>query len=209
MPKKSPHPHVVWRSGRPRFSPGPELRAEGYVGMDLLHDDGRWYTYGEAIDWSRKFCENLLKEAVERNNKRSRRKASIVPRHPPLGAPVNPATTGYVYFLWVNDRIKIGFSTKPAMRLATLQTGTGHPIRFMAVIPGTMADERALHDLLRGRRAQGEWFKPTLKVIRVIQREIEKAIGPLAAPSEINSRARKQVPRTADFLSNAQLKRST
>jgi hypothetical protein len=59
MPKKSPHPHVAWRDGRPRFSPGPELRAAGHAGRDLRHDDGCWYSRGECVDWSEAFVKSL------------------------------------------------------------------------------------------------------------------------------------------------------
>ncbi|HHV70015.1 MAG TPA: hypothetical protein GXX48_20630, partial [Ochrobactrum intermedium] len=57
--KANPHPHVSWRDGRPRFQPGKELRAMGYSGKDLRHDDGRWFTRGEAVDWSTKFQQEL------------------------------------------------------------------------------------------------------------------------------------------------------
>ncbi len=65
MPKKSPHPHVSWRDGRPRFNPGPELRAEGHKAQDLRHQDGRWYTRGEAVDWSEAFVKTLQQTAKE------------------------------------------------------------------------------------------------------------------------------------------------
>lgn len=52
-------PLVKWRDGRPRFSPGPSLRAAGHAGKDLRHDDGRWFTAGEALDWSVRFRANL------------------------------------------------------------------------------------------------------------------------------------------------------
>ena len=40
--------HVVWRQGRPRFVPGPRLRAMGFKGHDLKHADGRWFDLGET-----------------------------------------------------------------------------------------------------------------------------------------------------------------
>ena len=48
-------PHVTWREGRPRFIPGRHLRAEGFKGRDLRHDDGRWFTIDEAAAWSEQF----------------------------------------------------------------------------------------------------------------------------------------------------------
>ncbi|WP_127523633.1 hypothetical protein [Mesorhizobium sp. Z1-4] len=52
MPNRSPHPYVVWRDGRPRFSPSPVLRRQGHKGMDLKHRDGTWFSRGECVDWS-------------------------------------------------------------------------------------------------------------------------------------------------------------
>lgn len=67
------HKHVAWREGRPRFSPGPELRAEGLKGTDLRWPEpppqgwkpetlkpgerncGRWFSRGECVDWSEAF----------------------------------------------------------------------------------------------------------------------------------------------------------
>lgn len=59
MPKRSPHPHVAWRDGRPRFSPDQILRAAGHKGQDLRHADGSWYSRGEAVDWSDRFVASL------------------------------------------------------------------------------------------------------------------------------------------------------
>lgn len=59
MPRKSPHPHVSWRDGRPRFQPSRELRAAGHKGHDLRHEDGRWFSKGEAVDWSIAFQKKL------------------------------------------------------------------------------------------------------------------------------------------------------
>lgn len=59
MPKRSSHPHVSWRDGRPRFQPDQALRAAGHKGKDLRHDDGRWFSRGEAVDWSDAFVRQL------------------------------------------------------------------------------------------------------------------------------------------------------
>ena len=52
-------PYVLWRDGRPRFEPGPAVRRLGFSGEDLRHPDGRWYTRGEALDWSEDFSRRL------------------------------------------------------------------------------------------------------------------------------------------------------
>jgi len=38
---------------RPRFNPGPTLRAKGAAGEDLKHPDGRWFTLDEVDAWCR------------------------------------------------------------------------------------------------------------------------------------------------------------
>lgn len=72
-------PYVQWREARPRFSPGPELRAEGYTGKDLRHPDGRWFTAGEATDWSVTFQREL--SAARRKQKTgAKQKPVVAPR---------------------------------------------------------------------------------------------------------------------------------
>lgn len=46
-------PHVVWRNGRPRFSPGPKIRRLGFAGSDLKNDDGSWMDLNAAAAWAR------------------------------------------------------------------------------------------------------------------------------------------------------------
>lgn len=88
MPKISPHPHVSWRAGRPRFQPGPDLRKAGHKGHDLRHPNGRWFSRGEAVDWSIAFAASL-KPAPAKPAPAAGRKADrpsrVVAR--PAGAP--------------------------------------------------------------------------------------------------------------------------
>lgn len=46
-------PYLQWREGRPRWEPGPGLRARGHKGRDLKDDAGRWLGYGAAIEAAR------------------------------------------------------------------------------------------------------------------------------------------------------------
>lgn len=82
--------NVNWRDGRPRFSPGPALRAEAYAGTDLRWPDpapdgwkptdlktgdrngGRWFTRGEAIDWSDNFVSGRKARATAANRSKAR-----------------------------------------------------------------------------------------------------------------------------------------
>jgi len=43
-------PYLVWRDGRPRWVPGPRLRAAGHKGRDLKGADGKWLKMGAAIE---------------------------------------------------------------------------------------------------------------------------------------------------------------
>jgi hypothetical protein len=78
--------------------------------------------------------------------------------------PANPNTLrrildgGYVYFIKAGDHIKIGFTTKPDMRLKGLATGSASEIVVLAMIPARQAEERKAHAALADHRVRGEWF---------------------------------------------------
>ncbi len=55
-------PYVSWRRGRPRFVPSPKLRKLGFGGEDLRHEDGRWFTAGDCLEWSRTFSNKLMRD---------------------------------------------------------------------------------------------------------------------------------------------------
>lgn len=42
-------PYFTWRDGRPRWQPGPNVRARGFRGQDLKDASGNWLAYGPAI----------------------------------------------------------------------------------------------------------------------------------------------------------------
>ena len=88
MPKKNAHPYVDWRGGRPRFSPSPKLRAAGHVARDLKHEDGRWFTLGEAVDWAQAF---IAGRKAEPQAKRGR---------PTAGAHAQRLTVGKMVEAW-------------------------------------------------------------------------------------------------------------
>lgn len=66
--------------------------------------------------------------------------------------------------------IKIGTSNDPERRLAELQTGSGEPLRLLAVIPGDRSLERQIHSALRDHQGIGEWFKPSPAELEYLQR---------------------------------------
>lgn len=46
-------PYFVWRAGRPRWEPGPHVRALGFKGRDLRDDAGDFLSEGRALDAAR------------------------------------------------------------------------------------------------------------------------------------------------------------
>ena len=77
---------------------------------------------------------------------------------PPLPEP-RLRRQGFVYFLHDpgTDWIKIGFTANPGQRLGLLTAGSARKV--LAIIPGTMADEKRLHDEFSDFLATGkEWF---------------------------------------------------
>ncbi|CDX54505.1 putative Integrase family protein [Mesorhizobium plurifarium] len=115
MPKKSPHPHVAWRDGRPRFQPGPELRAAGHKAKDLRHDGGRWFSRGEAVDWSDAFVKQL---AAARKADQAKAKAAVVAA-PRYGRPAL-FTVGQMFEDWYRSP-KFQLPTDPEERRRQVQ----------------------------------------------------------------------------------------
>jgi hypothetical protein len=65
---------------------------------------------------------------------------------------------GFVYFLRLNGRIKIGYSKNPKGRLITLQTSSPDRLEFIGCRPGSEEDEARLHEIYYDLRVSGEWF---------------------------------------------------
>lgn len=59
-------PHVSWRDGRPRFNPGPKLRALRFQGEDLRHPDGRWFSADETAAWVKALLPDIEKRRQDR-----------------------------------------------------------------------------------------------------------------------------------------------
>jgi hypothetical protein len=185
MPKRSKHPYVAWRDGRPRFQPSPQLRLEGHKGQDLRHADGRWFSEAEAIDWSAAFIARLARKGY------AQRRASKV-----LGPPVTGFyERGFIYFLWAGDAIKVGYSTNPFGRVSTLMTGVSAPMRMLFTVPGTVGDEKRLHRRLRSQRVRGEWFRASIATLLVLRMVLNESAA-IRGDSEPRER-----PSHIDFLS--------
>ena len=61
--------------------------------------------------------------------------------------------------------VKVGLSNNPQSRLATLQTGSGHPLKLAFALPipnGRAAQVEAFaHNMMADERRVGEWFATT------------------------------------------------
>jgi hypothetical protein len=77
--------------------------------------------------------------------------------------PVAHSDPGWVYFARAgkSELVKIGYSTSPWTRLATLQTGSPHELHLEDAFAATPDDEQRVHRVVAQRRVRGEWFTLT------------------------------------------------
>ncbi len=74
--------HIAWRDGKPRFEPSKTLRNAGHKGKDLRHEDGTWFTEGEALDWSNKLSKKLKRERAAAPKPEKKPKEAHAPVYP-------------------------------------------------------------------------------------------------------------------------------
>ena len=96
--------------------------------------------------------EHQLNRRVERERTRLRETQAAESRA------IEP---GWIYYVQVTDRIKIGYSTDVRQRMRAYPPHA----ELLAVHPGTPTLERQIHQDLAGHLAQGrEWFRPNPEV---------------------------------------------
>jgi hypothetical protein len=62
--------------------------------------------------------------------------------------------TGWVYFVRYRDRVKIGYSIQPKVRIQQ------HPVdEVLAIVPAEPIDEKRAHAAFAHLRENGEWFR--------------------------------------------------
>lgn len=71
---------------------------------------------------------------------------------------------GYVYLITDETAYKIGYSVNPQKRVAELQTGNPRVLKLVASMPGTEADEKALHAKYIKHNLLQEWFAPSMEI---------------------------------------------
>jgi len=70
---------------------------------------------------------------------------------------------GLVYFIQFGDRIKIGYTTDLEQRMSAIPHD-----KILALIAGTMADERRCHEKFAHLRLTGEWFSAGPDLLKFI-----------------------------------------
>lgn len=143
-------PYFVWRDGRPRWEPGPTIRAKGFRGVDLKDDQGAWLDFDRA----RAAARSLNAHVQTRNGEGKLIERTFQPRMSKA-----PTRDAFIYFLCVGHAVKIGYTTDPARRIADIRTYLPDEIAGLAVVRGGRAEEQRLHRALRPHRIRGEWFK--------------------------------------------------
>lgn len=78
---------------------------------------------------------------------------------------------GFVYFIEAPEtgRLKIGHSGSPKYRMESIQSMSPVKLRMIGVIPGSIADEKALHARFSAYRTHGEWFEYSRQIRDYIQ----------------------------------------
>lgn len=78
-----------------------------------------------------------------------------------VGAVVAEEKQGYIYFVHSPEsaRVKIGYTTDPDKRIYGLQTASPSALEALAIITGTVVDERELHRRFAHLRVHREWFR--------------------------------------------------
>lgn len=82
-----------------------------------------------------------------------------------------PARRGTVYFVRVDDKVKIGFTQDVERRLSELQVASPVALELMLTLQASIVTERAFHKRFRAQRINREWFNLEGPLARFIERE--------------------------------------
>lgn len=180
----SPVPaYFKWRSGRPRWEPGPSLRAKGVRGRDLKDTKGLWLNAEDAIAAADMINQTLSDNPSGMVYGARRRQKIVPPWYRTEAAPI-PDYSNLLVEVWEHNRLakngrlampsrgsfvyvfvlerrwaKIGVSTNVRHRHQTLSLGMPTELEPVLVAPGTRQHERELHDAFAEFRMRGEWFR--------------------------------------------------
>lgn len=66
---------------------------------------------------------------------------------------------GFVYCIGEAGRqVKVGYSNNPKRRLDNIRVASPIEVQMIALVPGSIDDERDMHDKISHLRIRGEWF---------------------------------------------------
>jgi hypothetical protein len=120
-----------------------------------------WDVYAavqDDVDNQPKISEHQLNRLIEGRQRRVREDEARESRA------IEP---GWVYYVRITDRIKVGYSTDVRQRMRAYPPHA----QLLAIHPGTPTLERQVHADLKGHLAQGrEWFRPDPEVMAHIDR---------------------------------------
>lgn len=94
---------------------------------------------------------------------------------------------GFVYFVSDGEAVKIGFSEKPARRLAGIQSHHPKPLTLLGTVSASVFDEQDLHQKFSDIRIRGEWFRATPELLAFI-------VDACAQPNPASAPARPESP---------------
>ena len=97
----------------------------------------------------------------------------------------------YAIQVSVGGHIKFGVSKNVKERLYQLQTGNPHRLYIRAAVDSGDEYELKIHNELKESRAIGEWFKPTQKVMDMVDHMRSQSVPELL---DIGSKNRREKP---------------
>ena len=101
-----------------------------------------------------------------------------------------------IYFIQVMDpaaRIKIGYTTKAANRLASIRAACPYQVKFLGQMEGDLSTEKALHERFAEHAVIGEWFEPAPELMAFcssLDQQAPNSMGTDYASSDIFIRFR-------------------
>ena len=71
---------------------------------------------------------------------------------------LDPDEECHIYFIRCTDKVKIGYSKNPDLRLRALQTANPHALELLYSFPSFTHSEKQIHEDLKDHHVHLEWF---------------------------------------------------
>ena len=112
----------------------------------------------------------------------------------------------YVYFIQSREGpIKIGYSTDPKRRIASIDSANHSDLEVIGIVRGTEELEAQIHADLSRYRKCGEWFEPTSGLLEYIQ----NILGELGSVDLSQTRRRLKIPKHEEEARDAAVHAAT